>query len=405
MNRIQSNNIFFYILLFLINLIPISLLSGSLVTNIFHALISVFFIFEIILKRKFYLFNDYFVYLLLFLWLTFIINLFFSSNYTSGLPRSIGFIRFILIILAIKYVLLYNNAKYLKIILFVWTLFFLLVAIDLLIEFYSGSNIFGYKSNVPGRLASFLNDELKIGAYFLAFGILFICTFYKYVSKNFIYIIIISILILIISHLIGERSNFIKLSAIIILFLCFNYKQYLIKTTIILSISFFAIIFLSTFNEKLKYRYIDQLASIEFKDNYYFKHYETSLSMFKENKLFGVGIKNFRNEIYNKKYFVENEEDSRHIITTHPHQINFELLAETGLFGYLSFLIFSFLVIFKVISSYIANKNILTLMPLLCFLVYINPILPSGSFFTTYSATIFWLNFSIMISFLKFRKK
>ena len=133
MNRIQSNNIFFYILLFLINLIPISLLSGSLVTNIFHALISVFFIFEIILKRKFYLFNDYFVYLLLFLWLTFIINLFFSSNYTSGLPRSIGFIRFILIILAIKYVLLHNNAKYLKIILFVWTLFFLLVAIDLLI--------------------------------------------------------------------------------------------------------------------------------------------------------------------------------------------------------------------------------------------------------------------------------
>lgn len=404
MNRFQSKNISLYCLLFLVNLIPISLLSGSLVTNIFHLLLSIFFILEISIKKKFNLFKDYFVYLLLFLWLSFIINLFFSSNYASGLPRSVGFIRFILTILAIKYVLLYDNSKYLKQILFVWSLFFLIVAIDLLIEFYSGSNILGFKSKVPGRLASFLNDELKIGAYFLAFGILFICTFYKYVSTKFYFITSISIIILVISFLIGERSNFIKLFTIIILFLFFNYKKYFLKSFLILFSSFIIIIIFSTFNEKLKYRYIDQFTSTEFKNNYYFKHYETSISMMKANKIFGVGIKNFRNEIYNKKYIVENEEDSRHIITTHPHQINFELLAETGLFGYLCFLIFSILVIFKVVKSYSLKKNILTLIPFLCFLIYINPILPSGSFFTTYSATIFWLNFSVMISFLDYRK-
>ena len=77
----------------LVTLLPIAILSGSLVINVFHILISIFFLAEIYREKKFVFFKNYFFYLLFFLWLSFLINLFFSSEPQNSLSRSIGFIR------------------------------------------------------------------------------------------------------------------------------------------------------------------------------------------------------------------------------------------------------------------------------------------------------------------------
>ena len=58
---------------------------------------------------------------------------------------------------------------------------------------------------------------------------------------------------------------------------------------------------------------------------------------------FGSGIKNFRVEV--KKIIDDEFKDDKNynnwqVITTHPHQINFEILAETGIFGFICFFIF-----------------------------------------------------------------
>ena len=91
--------------------------------------------------------------------------------------------------------------------------------------------------------------------------------------------------------------------------------------------------------------------------------------------------------------------------STHPHQTHLDILLSVGLVGYL-FLI-SIFIYFLIISikSYKKNKNLFTLAGI-CFVLttFITP-LPAGSFFTSYGATIFWLNIGILFSFKKYTAK
>ena len=254
MNLIINKYFLTNALCLLVTLLPIAILSGSLVINIFHILISIFFLIEIYKEKKFNFFNDYFFYLLLFLWISFLINLIFSSYPETSLPRSIGFIRFILLIFAIKYIFIYENEKYNKFILTGWLIVFIVVTLDLLFEFSFGKNTLGFESYIPGRLASFLNDELKIGGYYLGFGLISIATLYNFGEKKSYLIPIFILIFLIVSFLIGERSNFIKLLTIVFLFTIFIYKRKLLNYFII-SISLILILYGFVLkNENLKYR-------------------------------------------------------------------------------------------------------------------------------------------------------
>ena len=85
--------------------------------------------------------------------------------------------------------------------------------------------------------------------------------------------------------------------------------------------------------------------------------------------------------------------------TTHPHQIHFEILSETGLIGYLSFIICFFLFLKNSIKNFINKKNIYQFFGILFVICSFLPFIPSGSFFTTFGATIFWINFALIETF------
>ena len=405
MSIVTKNNFLPTILYILIAMLPISLLSGSLIINTFHFLISIIFLIEIFKEKKFYFFQNNIFYMLLFFWISLIINLIFSTNPEAGTLRSVGFVRIILLIFAIKYIFSYENYKYKNNILKVWFIIFIIVSIDLLFEFIFGRNILGYSSYIPGRLAGFLDDELKIGGYYLGF-ILISLTYiiYKYEKKNYLLLIFFLLTFFTISFLIGERSNFIKITLLIFFFSLIYFKDHIIKFSIIFSCSFVILLGFIFGNDDLKYRYYDQLKEKKLEEYYYFQHYKSAIVIFKEYPVFGVGIKNFRNEILNKKYEKEKEWNNWHIKSTHPHQINFEILSETGIFGFACYVIFFFLSLIKAFKEYLKNKNLLLLSSIIFIVVSLNPILPSGSFFTTYSATIFWINYAIMITFSDYKK-
>ena len=83
---------------------------------------------------------------------------------------------------------------------------------------------------------------------------------------------------------------------------------------------------------------------------------------------------------------------------THPHQIYLEILSEIGIFGFLLFFSFFLTIIVQSIKVYL-KTNDLILLSLCAFIVsQILPFLPSGSFFTSFSAIIFWLNVSLIHS-------
>ena len=59
-----------------------------------------------------------------------------------------------------------KKENFLDIVYKTYTVLFIIIAIDVYIEYFSGSNILGFSSNYMGRIASFTDDELIIGYIF-----------------------------------------------------------------------------------------------------------------------------------------------------------------------------------------------------------------------------------------------
>ena len=144
--------------------------------------------------------------------------MYFSSNFENSYLRCLGFVRFILLSIAIQFVLENCSKKQNDKIFLIWAILFLFISVDLLYEFLFGFNLIGNKSSMPGRLSGFLGDELKIGNYYFGFSLLAISLIYYKSKKNYL-VYLLLFLTIFISFIIGERSNFLKFFIIASIFL------------------------------------------------------------------------------------------------------------------------------------------------------------------------------------------
>ena len=393
--------------IFLLSVFPLSLIAGNLFINIFILLFSINFFLsfrenKIILKNQFF-------YLMIFFFISLIINVIFSTDPINSLPRVAKILLIIFFIFEIKRLIQSYTPNYIKYIFLSWFYIFLAVVFDIIFELIFGHNMIGNISYMPGRIASFFGDELVVGAFYHGF-ILFFLSYYALELKPKNNILIFIILgALLVSFLIGERSNFIKSFLSIIIFaslsIKINFKSKVASLTLVLAVIFTFIYF----NPSYKLRFFDQLKPLFslngysnfLKETQYGAHRNASVKILKENLYFGVGIKNFRNEVLKQKY--ENREYKMTNLrqSTHPHQIHHEFLSETGLFGYISFLLFIFFSLWLGIKNYLKEKNLYQLSSIIFIMITLMPILTSGSFLSTFTSGIFWLNYAIMISFIK----
>ncbi|WP_440932433.1 O-antigen ligase family protein [Candidatus Pelagibacter sp.] len=287
-----------------------------------------------------------------------------------------------------------------------WSIIFLIVTLDIIFELIFGFNSIGFVSEYPGRIASFFGDELIVGSFYHFFGLIFIGYLLNKKYPQHL-ILIIGILIILISFMIGERANFLRMFISIFLILFLLLKINFFKKLISILVIMIIIIFTISVNDNLKIRYYSQLKSIYtlngiekyFKKSQYGAHQNTAFQIFKNHKLFGVGMKNFRDE--SKKEIYENTEYKKNDIrqATHPHQIHLELLSETGLIGYLSFFILILFSIYFSLKNYIKNRDPIQLSTIIFLFTSLFPLLPSGSIFSTYYGGIFWFNYALMLSF------
>ena len=396
------------IVLFFFLTFPIALILGNLIINFYIVITGLIYLFTI---RENLLKNNIFILLFLF-FISLLINLIFTQNFGLSYQRVLKFIFVIFFVLSFQYLINLNKA-YDKIIYKTWFFILLIVTIDLLIEFYFGQNSLGMKSYMPGRLAGFFDDELVIGYFYLGFVFFCFGFIYKKYTSNKILIFGLYFFIVFISLIIGERSNLVKLfiGISIMMFLIFE-VNFLKKAIISLLIIIISVSFILN-NQNYKIRYYEQIKLIfqpsgldqYLKSSEYGAHYNTAYKMFLNNKLFGVGIKNYRVETFKEEYRSDEYKYSRTSVKTHPHQIHFEFLAETGFFGYFSFLIFIFCSLFLSIKSYIKFRNIYQLAAIIFILMSLVPYLPSGSFFSTFNSSIFWLNYAIMMGYVNYKAK
>jgi O-antigen ligase len=402
--------------LLLISILPIGLLISSGAAESLIFIIIILYLKSHILNKNYSILKNFYFKLLVFIWIALIINFIFSQNHLESASRTFGFVRYILLVFAINFYFQKKNFR--DIVLLFWLIVVAIVACDIFYEYYSGQNILGFQSNYVGRIASFLGKELKIGHFILGFGFIIIAfIFEKFQNKNLTlslskYFLIIFFIATI--YITGEKANFLRSLFCLILFFILVDQKFIKYKKIILFLILMILMIIYNFSEQLKNTFGNRIfitfdkisAPIKadglkqsIKNTQHGAHYYTALQIFNDYPIFGAGNKNFRYQCSNSKYFNNEYIWTDHRCSTHPHQIYFELLSEHGLFGTLSILSIIFYIIYKNIKIYLKNKNLIHLASILFIIQTFLPLIPSGSFFTSWPAIIFWLNFSIMISF------
>jgi O-antigen ligase len=392
---------------------PLSLILGNLMINIniFYIIILIFI--KSINDQNFnWVKNKYFK-ILIIIYFYLIINSLYNfyldpSVGASGIIRSLGFIKFIF--LTLSFTILIKDKKELEKILYFWSVIIIFVIFDVYFEFIFDQNILGFKSLDQTRIVSFFYDEMVVGAYLLTFS--YIIFSYQLEKKNkykhlFIFFIILIPVTIMVT---GERSNFIKSVIIFTMMILTIDKSYFpIKKIGLIFITIISISLIIFANKTIFLKQTELFKRIMIvKDNVHFfekfqnikyiQHYKLAIDIFNDHKIFGVGNKNFRFKCHDEKYYDKNVMKFNYDCSTHPHQLHFEILSEQGIIGYLLILYF-FIIFFRNFIKNISKDNILYNSINIYLIIFLIPLLPSGSIFSTFNGSLFWLIFSVAFLF------
>jgi hypothetical protein len=411
LNKIFKTNIFTdNFPLFLISTIPLAIIIGPAISLSNILAINVLSIVFILSFNRFDWAKTRTIKLLIILYLYLIISNFFSIEPFLSLSRNIGFLRFIFLFIFINYFFSQssNTDKIFKF----YTIIMLIVILDVMLESIIGKNILGYGENYGNRIMSFFKDEPIVGSFLNGFFLMVIgylhLNYKNYSNNKKLLVIFFSILFLVSIILTGERANAIKAFLGFILFYILNDNfskkiklMFFPFIFLLISVVFFSSDYLKTrygqgmFKQVLEQVFAEEEFKKFYKRNLYPQHYYSGFRVFINNPILGVGNKNYRIETCNRhhKYSIERK---GYLCSTHPHQVYIEFLSEHGIIGTIILLSILFYLIFRILKVIIRAKNYLQLGCFIYLILVFIPLMPSGSFFSDFNATMFWLNLSFL---------
>ena len=422
--KIRKDALIVQFLSILIILIPALLITGPLLSDLVVTLCAIIFLIKIILDKSL---KRFYKNKITFFFLIFCIYIIFNSTFISNEPffslkNSLFYIRFGLFSLCVWYVL-EKNKKLILHVFYSLLACFLVLIIDGYIQYFLGQNILGWKLYPGPRISSFFGDELVYGSYLsrflpILFGLMIFCIEKKYINKNIQLItFIIFVLADIAVFLSGERTAFFFINIGALLFIFSSLKYKLIRS-LIFTISIFFILILSVIELDAKKRVFDQTfkdmnittnnnikteqvdGDNLFKKKIYIfskthhEHYISAIKMFKDNPIFGIGYKNFRFYCSKEEYYI-----SVNSCSTHPHNTYLQLLAETGLIGFIYvFVLFIYLIIIiskNILRNFLLkedknNINDFELCLLIAIIISIWPIAPNGNIFNNWLSILMY---------------
>jgi len=424
MKTIVNNYLFLKVSNLCICLLPLALLTGPAFPDFLVILSSIFFLthlfyfkLDLITEKK-----------LFFFFLLFYFFLLFSSSLSSlpwiSLKFSLPYIRFILLAFLIAYLLENNKIKFIRFFFISCSVAILILFFDSIFQFFTGKNIFGVTSPVQGRIGSIFGDELILGSYALKISpMFFISIFYLNISdilKKKIFLIAYCMIFFIIL-ISGDRTPLLLffIYSLLLFFLLKPYRKifFIIGTLLVI----FFIVFL-TFNKSSYDRIIVRtINEMGFGESEYTKK---ALNINKDNnlKLYASNKKNFFSAIH-ENYFITgiNIFNDHPIIGAgpkaysqlsklpqyayddlsnvgHPHNFYIQLLAETGIIGFISVFLFLFYLIIKyraIQKHYKQNDNrfdiLIVGVAISGLIFHLWPLTTTGSFFTNYNSILIYM--------------
>ena len=393
----------------LICLIPLALIIGPFIADLFVVLCSLLFLFFSISKKEFKYFKNIFFLTFICLCFYLLIRSIFSNDYLLSLESSLFYFRFGLFSLAIWHIL-ENDKSFIKTFYIFFIFTFLILFIDSFYQFFTGYNLLGYKYNGI-RLSSFFGQEMVLGNYISRLMPLLIGVILYYHNSSKISLII-GFLFLILSDVLiyisGERSAFFFLILTTIILVMISNKWKLLRL-ISFIVSVVIITFVSLYNPSVKERMIDATinqTNINEDKIYLFSYehtslYNTAINIFHDNPIFGVGTKMFRVICNDEKYRlvdIVNETELVRSCSTHPHNVFLQLLTETGLVGFLPvFVLFIFIVYQfcrQAVATWLKKTSHLSDFQICLYIsimLSIWPLIPSLNIFNNWISIIFYL--------------
>jgi len=333
---------------YLIILLPIALISGPLIPDF----IVVFSCFLFFYYFKLYLIENLKksqVYILLFLWLVSIVSSIFSTDILFSIKSSLFYIRIIIFSIVIYIIFNINEknlSKFFNFILFI----FIVLFIDSIFQKLFGYNLAGITLSNTIRISSFFGDELILGSYMVKLYPILIGFAYLIKTRKFyLYYFFISIITLVPVFFSAEKTAIVIFLIEFILITFFLNKDLKTKIVIILSL-FFLFLFMFFSFTKIKNRIYDEMISNSENFKYLYtrvhtEHYISGLKIFSDYPIVGIGPKMFRKYCNNSEYKI-----SEVSCSTHPHNYSIQLLAETGILGFVIFICFYFFFLLNFIN-------------------------------------------------------
>ncbi len=391
-----------YVLYFLILGIPLTLLSGPFLPDLSVSIVAIVFLFKLRTQNLKKYFNNKFFYFFFTFYLFLVFSSLLSDNIIFSLKSSLFYFRFIIFSLAVWYIIDHSK-NFLNIFTWFLALVFTIAIINGYYQFYHGANFFGFSTYHPDRLTLTFDNKLILGGYLSRiFPLLLALVIFTSKRKNH-QILAVSLMYILIDTIIflsGERTA-LYLMIVSTLFIILFVSYFKVIRIITFFLSIIVIISISVFFPNIKERNIDKTLE-QFGTNseseriiFFSKQHEsqviTAFNMFKDSPIIGVGPNNYRNLCDKSDYF-----HNKYSCSTHPHNTYAQLLAETGIIGFL-FLISSIIFLLKefiYIKFYKYQKSLhddYKLCLLLAILLTLWPFIPSLNFFNNWINIIYFL--------------
>ena len=391
----------------LINLILASIIPfliwGPFVPDLIISISTLFFLYCVFKDKSFYyFFNKSLIIFFIFCIYCILISIFVAEDMMLSFESSLFYFRVGVFSCFIWY-LIDRDKNILTYFYYALVLCFSALVIDGYFQYFTGVNLSGFKFDGL-RISSFFDGEMILGSYLSRlFPLLFALFLIKKKQKFEIYFIgLLFILVDVLIFMSGERSAFffLNLSTVFIIILIKEYQKFRLITFIIAIICIFILSLNSTkLNERMFKGPAQDMGIIKSsKETVIFSEGHDSLirtayNIFKDQPIFGHGPKMFRIICKNEKYATG--------VTpcgTHPHNFYVQLLAETGIIGFLflfSALLYVIYIALRQFKSIIfRQKRPLTdyqVCLLSGILITLWPFTPNGNFFNNWLMAVYSL--------------